>query len=75
MKHGGTLTVSKVGAIGAGDFGSPVLVPGRRLVIVAIATRRAINGLKYSFFSFYLFLVPGNNACIFCRYHINKFDL
>ena len=33
---GGTLTVSHVGAIGAGDFVSPVLVPGGRIVIVAI---------------------------------------
>ena len=35
-KRGGTLTVLNVGAFGAGDFTSPVLVPGGRLAIVAI---------------------------------------
>ena len=40
-KRSGTLTVSNVGpgAIGAGDFASLVLVPGERLVIVAIIGR------------------------------------
>ena len=33
-KRGGTLTVSNVGAIGAGDFASPVLVPGGGIVNV-----------------------------------------
>ncbi|KDR70063.1 hypothetical protein GALMADRAFT_255447 [Galerina marginata CBS 339.88] len=35
-KRGGTLTISNVGAIGAGDFASPVLVPGGGVAIVAI---------------------------------------
>ena len=35
-KRGGTVTVSNVGAIGAGDFASPVLVPGGGVAIVAI---------------------------------------
>lgn len=35
-KRGGTLTVSNIGAIGAGDFTSPVLVPGGGIAIVAI---------------------------------------
>ncbi|TFY64114.1 hypothetical protein EVG20_g6053 [Dentipellis fragilis] len=35
-KRGGTLTVSNVGAIGAGEFASPVLVPGGGVAIVAI---------------------------------------
>ncbi|KAF8654627.1 hypothetical protein AX16_003508 [Volvariella volvacea WC 439] len=35
-KRGGTLTVSNVGAIGDGDFASPVLVPGGGVAIVAI---------------------------------------
>jgi len=35
-KRGGTITVSNVGAIGAGDFASPVLVPGGGVAIVAI---------------------------------------
>ncbi|KAF4623419.1 hypothetical protein D9613_001377 [Agrocybe pediades] len=35
-KRGGTLTVSNVGAIGAGDFASPVLVPGGGVAIVAL---------------------------------------
>jgi len=35
-KRGGTITVSNVGAIGDGDFASPVLVPGGGVAIVAI---------------------------------------
>ncbi|PPR06544.1 hypothetical protein CVT26_000722 [Gymnopilus dilepis] len=35
-KRGGTITVSNIGAIGAGDFASPVLVPGGGVAIVAI---------------------------------------
>ena len=35
-KRGGTITVSNVGAIGDGDFASPVLVPGGGMAIVAI---------------------------------------
>jgi 2-oxoisovalerate dehydrogenase E2 component (dihydrolipoyl transacylase) len=35
-KRGGTVTVSNVGAIGAGDFASPVLVPGGGVAIVAV---------------------------------------
>ncbi|KAH9487392.1 Lipoamide acyltransferase component of branched-chain alpha-keto acid dehydrogenase complex, mitochondrial [Psilocybe cubensis] len=35
-KRGGTITISNVGAIGAGDFASPVLVPGGGVAIVAI---------------------------------------
>ena len=35
-KKGGTLTVSNVGAIGNGEFASPVLVPGGGVAIVAI---------------------------------------
>lgn len=35
-KRGGTLTISNVGAIGAGDYASPVLVPGGGVAIVAI---------------------------------------
>ncbi|KAE9400785.1 CoA-dependent acyltransferase [Gymnopus androsaceus JB14] len=35
-KRGGTLTVSNVGSIGAGDFASPVLVPGGGVAIVAL---------------------------------------
>jgi 2-oxoisovalerate dehydrogenase E2 component (dihydrolipoyl transacylase) len=35
-KRGGTITVSNVGAIGAGDYASPVLVPGGGIAIVAI---------------------------------------
>ena len=33
-KRGETSTVSNVDAIGAGDFASPVLVPGGRLAIL-----------------------------------------
>ncbi len=35
-KRGGTLTVSNVGAIGDGDYASPVLVPGGGVAIVAL---------------------------------------
>ncbi|EJD04583.1 CoA-dependent acyltransferase [Fomitiporia mediterranea MF3/22] len=35
-KAGGTLTVSNVGALGNGEFASPVLVPGGGVAIVAI---------------------------------------
>lgn len=35
-KRGGTLTVSNVGAIGAGEDASPVLVPGGGVAIVAV---------------------------------------
>jgi len=35
-RRGGTITVSNVGAIGAGEFASPVLVPGGGVAIVAI---------------------------------------
>ena len=35
-QRGGTITVSNIGAIGAGDFASPVLVPGGGVAIVAI---------------------------------------
>ncbi|EPQ61263.1 CoA-dependent acyltransferase [Gloeophyllum trabeum ATCC 11539] len=35
-RRGGTITVSNVGAIGAGDFASPVLVPGGGVAIVAL---------------------------------------
>ncbi|KDQ51358.1 hypothetical protein JAAARDRAFT_185131 [Jaapia argillacea MUCL 33604] len=35
-KRGGTITVSNVGAIGKGDWASPVLVPGGGVAIVAI---------------------------------------
>jgi len=35
-RRGGTLTVSNVGALGAGAFASPVLVPGGGVAIVAI---------------------------------------
>ncbi|KZT24409.1 CoA-dependent acyltransferase [Neolentinus lepideus HHB14362 ss-1] len=35
-KKGGTITVSNVGAIGAGDFASPILVPGGGVAIVAL---------------------------------------
>ncbi|KAG5650717.1 hypothetical protein H0H81_011264 [Sphagnurus paluster] len=35
-KRGGTITVSNVGAIGAGEFASPVLVPGGGVAIVAL---------------------------------------
>jgi len=35
-KRGGTITVSNVGAIGDGDFASPILVPGGGVVIIGI---------------------------------------
>ena len=35
-KRGGTISVSNVGGIGAGDFASPVLVPGGGVAIVAL---------------------------------------
>jgi 2-oxoisovalerate dehydrogenase E2 component (dihydrolipoyl transacylase) len=35
-KRGGTISVSNVGSIGAGDFASPVLVPGGGVAIVAL---------------------------------------
>jgi len=35
-KRGGTVTVSNVGAIGAGEFAAPVLVPGGGVAIVAV---------------------------------------
>ncbi|KAJ3726012.1 CoA-dependent acyltransferase [Lentinula raphanica] len=41
-KRGGTLTVSNVGAIGAGDFAAPVLVPGGGVAIVAIGKAKWI---------------------------------
>ena len=39
-KRGGTLTVSNVGAIGAGEFAAPVLVPGGGVAIVALGRAR-----------------------------------
>ena len=42
-KRGGTLTVSNVGAIGAGEFASPVLVPGGGVAIVAIGRAKWIR--------------------------------
>lgn len=41
-KRGGTITVSNVGAIGAGDFASPVLVPGGGVAIVALGRAKWI---------------------------------
>lgn len=35
-KRGGTISISNVGAIGSGEFASPVLVPGGGIAIVAI---------------------------------------
>ena len=35
-KRGGTISVSNIGAIGAGDFASPVLVPGGGVAIVVL---------------------------------------
>lgn len=35
-KRGGTVTVSNVGALGAGEFAAPVLVPGGGVAIVAL---------------------------------------
>ncbi len=42
-KRGGTVTVSNVGAIGAGEFASPVLVPGGGVAIVAIGRAKWIR--------------------------------
>jgi 2-oxoisovalerate dehydrogenase E2 component (dihydrolipoyl transacylase) len=39
-RRGGTVTVSNVGAIGAGEFASPVLVPGTGVAIVAVGRAR-----------------------------------
>ncbi|KAI0056492.1 CoA-dependent acyltransferase [Artomyces pyxidatus] len=39
-KRGGTVTVSNVGAIGAGEVAAPVLVPGGGVAIVAIGRAR-----------------------------------
>ncbi|ETW78411.1 hypothetical protein HETIRDRAFT_325266 [Heterobasidion irregulare TC 32-1] len=39
-KRGGTLTVSNVGAIGAGEVAAPVLVPGGGVAIVALGRAR-----------------------------------
>jgi 2-oxoisovalerate dehydrogenase E2 component (dihydrolipoyl transacylase) len=41
-KRGGTITVSNVGAIGDGDFASPILVPGGGVAIVAIGRAKWI---------------------------------
>lgn len=35
-KRGGTITVSNVGAVGAGEYAMPVLVPGGGVAIVAV---------------------------------------
>jgi len=42
-ERGGTLTVSNVGAIGQGEFASPVLVPGGGVAIVAIGKARWVD--------------------------------
>jgi len=42
-KRGGTLTVSNVGAIGQGEFASPVLVPGGGVAIVAIGRAKWVD--------------------------------
>ena len=42
-KRGGTITVSNVGAIGAGEFASPVLVPGGGVAIVAIGRAKWVR--------------------------------
>lgn len=42
-KRGGTLTVSNVGAIGAGEFASPVLVPGGGVAIVAVGRAKWVR--------------------------------
>jgi 2-oxoisovalerate dehydrogenase E2 component (dihydrolipoyl transacylase) len=39
-RRGGTVTVSNVGAIGAGDFAAPILVPGAGVAIVAVGRAR-----------------------------------
>ncbi|KIJ45045.1 hypothetical protein M422DRAFT_227581 [Sphaerobolus stellatus SS14] len=42
-KRGGTLTVSNVGAIGQGEYASPVLVPGGGIAIVAIGRAKWVD--------------------------------
>lgn len=42
-RKGGTITVSNVGAIGAGEFASPVLVPGGGVAIVAVGRARWVR--------------------------------
>lgn len=42
-KKGGTVTVSNVGAIGQGEYASPVLVPGCGLAIVAIGKAKWVD--------------------------------
>lgn len=42
-KKGGTITVSNVGAIGRGEYASPVLVPGCGLAIVAIGRAKWVD--------------------------------
>jgi len=42
-KSGGTITVSNVGAVGQGEFASPVLVPGGGVAIVAIGRARWVR--------------------------------
>ena len=39
-RRGGTVTVSNIGAIGAGEFAMPVLVPGGGVAIVAVGRAR-----------------------------------
>ncbi|KAG6842719.1 hypothetical protein H0H93_003686, partial [Arthromyces matolae] len=41
-RRGGTITVSNVGAIGAGEYASPVLVPGGGVAIVALGRAKWI---------------------------------
>jgi 2-oxoisovalerate dehydrogenase E2 component (dihydrolipoyl transacylase) len=43
-KRGGTISVSNVGAIGAGEYAHPVLVPGGGVAIVAIGRARIVEG-------------------------------
>jgi 2-oxoisovalerate dehydrogenase E2 component (dihydrolipoyl transacylase) len=45
-KRGGTLTVSNVGAIGQGEFASPVLVPGGGVAIVALGRARWVADVQ-----------------------------
>jgi len=47
-KNGGTITVSNVGAIGKGEFASPVLVPGGGVAIVALGRAQWVNELDES---------------------------
>ena len=42
-RSGGTVTVSNVGAIGDGEFASPVLVPGGGVAIVAIGRAKWVR--------------------------------